>query len=305
MKNNNNLNFAIGYISFLESKLISNSNLKKLKEIKTMKEFSDFLKKIKYEVSAFSCYEDFENKLNLKLNKTLTEIFEISPKIDEFYYTFCENDFVNLKILLKLELFNVEEINLSAKPSILNPEKIYEFLKTNYNEKAIYPFEKTFKEIKKFTLKNTNIKVLDVLIDKKTYEFLINLTKNNTFLNERTKLKISLKNICFCNRFLSYSNNLKELKNCLIENGLIEKEKILNSAEKGSNETLKLLEEFKIKSKINSENLEETCEEILNNFDENFYFDCLSYVPIFLYIKNLKKEVIFLKQKLLNLTYKF
>lgn len=305
MKNNNKLNFAIGYISFLESKLISNSNLEKLKEIKTIKEFSDFLKKIKYEISAFSCYEDFKNKLNLKLNKTLTEIFEISPKTNEFYYTFCENDFINLKILLKLDLFNGEDINLIAKPSILNPEKIYEFLKTDYSKEAVYPFEKTFKEIKKFALKNTNIKVLDVLIDKKTYEFLLSLTKNNTFLNERTKLKISLKNICFCNRFLSYSNNLKELKNCLIGNGLIEKEKILNSAEKGFEGILKILKEFKIKSKINSENLEEKCEEILNDFDENFYFDCLSYVQIFLYIKNLKKEIVFLKQKLLNLTYKF
>ncbi len=305
MKNNYyKLNYAIGFISFLESKLISSLNLEKLKEIKTIEEFSNFLKKIKYEINSFENYEDFEEKLNLKLNETLMEIFKISPKTDEFYYTFCRNDFINFKISLKLKFFKIEKKDFVA-PSIIKPEKVYEHLNESCLEENYFPFEKPIKKIKAIALKNNNIKILDVSIDKEMYEFLLFLAKNNNFLKERTKLEITLKNICFCSRFLNYGNNFKELENCLIENGLIEKEKILNSAKKGFEGILKILKEFKIKTNANSENLEEITEEILNNFDENSNFDCLGYVPIFLYIKNLKKEITTLKQKLLNLTYKF
>ena len=304
MKNSYKLNYAIGFISFLESKLISNLNLEKLKEIKTTEEFSNFLKKIKYEINSFKDYEDFEEKLSLKLNKTLMEIFKISPKTDEFYYTFCRNDFINFKISLKLKFFKIEKKDF-AMPSIIKSEKIYEHLNESCLEENCFPFEKSIKKIKAIALKNTNIKILDISIDKEMYEFLLFLAKNNSFLKERTKLEITLKNICFCSRFLNYGNNFKELEGCLIGNGLIEKEKILNSAKEGFEGILKILKEFKIKTNANSENLEEIEEEILNNFDENSNFDCLSYVPIFLYIKNLKKEITTLKQKLLNLTYKF
>lgn len=295
--------FAMGYISYLSSKLLKNKELEKLKNSKTFEEFFINLKNEGYSIKNCETEEKFEEELDKKYIKTIKELKEICPKTKYFEYIFCKNNFLNFKIYLKAKFSNKNIENKNNLLTTISKEKIKNCIENKNFEDIKSPFKEAFEESFNIIAKIEDKQQVDILIDKKMYECLLIFAEKNEFLTKRTKLEITIKNINFCIRFIENKFNIKDLNLYLLDNGLIEKEKYFNFQNKDKEKIYSLFKEITTLKKLNMFSLEEIEEKILNDFDEKYIFDVFCFTPIFIYIKNLEKEIKILKKILLKINF--
>lgn len=311
MKKNSDFAFIIGYIYSLESELLTYSQIEKIKKSETIEDFKDKLKKERYKIKDFENIEQFNTLIDRKLEKTIEEIKEICPKTKSFEYIFCREYFKTFKIALKQNKTKnkIKSLNCFLKEQEI--ENIINFIETK-NLDLIKPiYRRPFEECLNIFIEQENIKQAEILIDLKMYQILLEISKQDEFLNKRTKLEISLKNISYIIRTLYFEKelNIKELETFLMEDGLISKEKIIKNSQKDLKEILKLYTDLNINSNSFSiaENFNLTDEiekKILDEFDKNYIFETFCFTPIFLYINSLKKETENLKEIILNIVFK-
>lgn len=313
MKKNYNFSFAVSYVAGLEKNLLKENELQNLKLKKTKQEFLSSILNFGYNLKEFKNYEEIENQLNEKLEKRLKEIEKIFPKTEDFNNILFRNDFLNFKLCLNSIVFKKELNILKVTPFSIEPKKIELALKNESFEEINSQFKETFQKIFEFSKNNKDIKKTEILTDKQMYTFLLNNAKNNSFFKNRLKLEIDLKNLNFAARFLKYSDNFKFLEFCLIENGTISKQEIINSLKNKFNGPFNLLKKLSFKPinltlkedlNQNLETFEQISQNILKDFDKIQSFSYFSFVPIFLYITKLQKEIKSLKEIILKINFK-
>ena len=313
MKKNYNFSFAVSYVAGLEKNLLKEANLKSLKLKKTKEEFLSSILSFGYKLKEFKNYEEFENILNEKLKLTLEEIEKICPKTKDFNNILFRNDFLNFKICLNSVVFKNSKNILNVAPFSVNPKKIELALKNESFEEINSPLKEVFKQIFEFSKNNKDIKKTEILTDKKMYALLLNNAKKSSFFKNRLKLEIDLKNLNFAAKFLKYSDNFKFLEFCLIEDGTISTQQIVNSLKNKLSGLFNLLKNLSfnpfnltLKEDLNHnlEMFEQISENILKDFDKIQNFSYFSFIPIFLYITKLKKEIKSLKEIMLKINFK-
>ncbi len=304
MKENVNFAFAIGYVASLSAKLLNELEIAKIKKCETKNEFFNILKKNN---SLYSeNFKQFEKEIDDEFDETILNIKKVCPKTKYFEYYFSKNDFLNFKIAVK----SMDESALLTfkykKLANIPPEKLIDCVKTKNFENIPSPFKETFKECLEMALTIKSQKNIDIFLDCKMYELILKLAETEIFLKKRTQAEITLKNLNFCLRSLKNENN--DISAKLIKNGLIEIEKLTYMLKKGKDYFLSILKEIKLESfKENfKEDLtltDELIQQMLATYDETTNIKYFSYMPIHIYIHCLKRQNIFLKKKLINLTF--
>lgn len=312
MKKNYNFSFAVSYVAGLEKNLLKKNELKNLKLKKTKQEVLSYISNFGYKIKNFENQEEIENTLNEKLILTLNEIKKICPKTQDFNNVLFKNDFLNFKLCLNSILFKKEENFSNVVPFSVNPKKIALALKKESFEEINSPFKEIFFKIFEFAKEVKDFKKTEILTDKNMYSLLLKNAENNSFFKKRLKLEIDLKNLNFAVRFLKYSDNFKFLEFCLMEEGTILKKEIIDSLKNKFNGPFNLLKKLSyfpinltLKEDLNHnlKMFEKTSEKILQQFDENQNFSYFSFIPIFLYINKLKKEIKSLKEIILKINF--
>ncbi len=301
----------MGYVSGLSAKLLTKPKLEKIKNSKTTEEFLNLLKKEGYEIKNSSQYKKFEDILEQNFQKTIKELKSFCSDAEEFKYIFCKNNFLNFKIFLNNNFSNKETQNFNIPLSDISQEKIKECIKNKDFSSLKKPFNVAFENCFNIFLELQNKKQIDIKIDQEMYKTLLEFAKNNKFLEKRTKLEITLKNINFLIRSLNLNKNIteEELNLCLIENGILDIKNQINLKTKNVKDVLLLYEKLNITNlnlNLNEEtiDIEEIEEKILKEFDESYIFENFNFTPIFNFILSLKKEIEILKETMLKLNIK-
>lgn len=299
----------MGYVSGLSAKLLTKPKLEKIKNSKTAEEFLNLLKKEGYEIKNSSQYKEFEDMLEQNFHNTIKELKSFCDDAEEFEYIFCKNNFLNFKICLNNKFSNKETQNFNIPLSDIGQEKIEECIKNKDFSSLKKPFNLAFENCFNIFLELQNKKQIDIKIDQEMYKTLLKFAKNNKFLEKRTKLEITLKNINFLIRSLNQNKNIteEELNLCLIENGVLDIKNQINLKTKNIKDILLLYEKLNITNlNLNEETIyaEEMEEKILKEFDESYIFENFNFTPIFNFIISLKKEIEILKETMLKLNVK-
>ena len=309
MKKSVDYSFLMGYVSGLSAKLLTKQKLEKIKNSKTIEEFLNLLKKEGFKIKNETKYKEFENLLEKSFYKTIKELKSFCDDSKEFEYIFCKSNFLNFKICLNEEFSNKETKSFNVFLSDIDQEEIKECIKNKDFSSLKKPFNKAFKNCFNIFLELQNKKQIDIKIDQEMYQTLLKFARNNKFLEKRTKLEITLKNINFLIRGLNLNKNIteKELNLCLIENGILDVKNQINLKTKNVKDILLLYEKLNITNlNLNEEivNIEKLEEKILKEFDETYIFESFSFTPIFNFIVSLKKEMEILKETMLKLNLK-
>ncbi len=298
MKENVNFAFTIGYLAGLKEKLLSSSNIEKLRNCNNLLEFKNMLKSLNYVVSEFTNFNDFEIKLYNYFNETVENLKDACPKGTDFSYIFCKNDFLNFKSLTKCKFLNISYIPSVITPCNIAPEDIKKCVESGNFEIINSPFKEAFTECFNIFNITESKRAAEIFIDKKMYEVMLKIANKNCFLLERTKLEIDLKNINFCIRYTKYTEDIKNLNLFMLEGGHISKPELIEIIRKDKKEIYSI---FKKIYNINNENIDENFSlnnvvNILQKFDESYIYYNFSYIPIFIYINYLQHQIKIIKE---------
>lgn len=287
--------FNVGYIRSLENRLLSDAKLEQLKQSSDIVEFIDRLISIGYEIKRVTNLEDFSLQLDDYFNSICNFIQKSCPKNTPFNWLWLKNDAFNYKAVLKSIFSNLNWEELILTPYTIEPETMAESIKTqNFENMPDY-----FKELAKTSFdilsKTNDSNKTEVYLDKTMFKIMLDLSKDDEFLFERTCLNITLENLAIAIRYIIMNKNLDNLKDVLIDRGQIDIDKISNAALGGIEGIAPLLEEYGFKKSADDliENpalIEEFKLNRLKEFDKKSASVAFGFSPIVSYIKNLQRE---------------
>ena len=308
MRENINFAFVIGYLAGLKEKLLNSSNIEKLRSCSSLYEFKNMLKSFNYEVSEFDNFNDFDIELYNYFNETVESLKGICPKDTDFFFFFCKNDFLNFKSLIKHKFLNSSFTPSLINPYSISPKDIKKCIECDNFEIINSPFKEAFAECFKIFNTTESKKAAEIFIDKKMYEVMLQIANKNCFLLERTKLEIDLKNINYCIRYAKYNEDIKNLNLFMLEGGQIGKPELIEAIRKSEKEIYNI---FKNVYYINNKNIDENFflnnsafEDILQKFDESYIYYNFSFIPVFIYINSLQRQIKLIKEIAVYIIFK-
>ena len=234
MKDNNYL-FAVASVRAKENSLLAKSDIEQLINAESYKRAVSLLAEKGYEIDETSDYSSV-------LDNELGEVWDnISEAVDNAYALnafIVKNDFQNLKAILKREVMDYDAKNYLVKPSVINPEKLFEALsKRNFEELPDFIGE-TAKEALEQLTKTENAQLCDALIDKKALKTIIAFSKNggDALLIEYANTYCLAADIKTAHRAIKTKKSSVFLNTAIAENSFINKASFIDAALSGEEE---------------------------------------------------------------------
>ncbi len=300
--------FAVGYVRALETHLLNETALNSLKQCNSIEDFSNRLQNLGYPIEICQDLKILDKQLQSHFIDICEDVQKSCPLGAPFEWLWLKNDVSNYKAVLKSVFSNNPWKNLISRPFSVDPDLMERCIKSKKFDKMPDFFKKISIEAFEIMSKTLNSKKVENSIDKNLYEAMLELSKKDVFLLERTKLEITLKNISIAFRYLKFNLNLKDLGDFLIRGGYIELGEILNATKEGIKGMCALLEKLNLRNIFNdiSKNylsIEKLLNEKINQFGEIYRSAAFGFAPIVSYIETLRQEHIALKLIALNLLW--
>ncbi len=300
--------FAVGYVRALETHLLNETALNSLKQCNSIEDFSNRLQNLGYPIEICQDLKILDKQLQSHFIDICEDVQKSCPLGAPFEWLWLKNDVSNYKAVLKSVFSNNPWKNLISRPFSVDPDLMERCIKSKKFDKMPDFFKKISIEAFEIMSKTLNSKKVENSIDKNLYEAMLELSKKDVFLLERTKLEITLKNISIAFRYLKFNLNLKDLGDFLIRGGYIELGEILDATKEGIKGMCALLEKLNLRNIFNdiSKNylsIEKLLNEKINQFGEIYRSAAFGFAPIVSYIETLRQEHIALKLIALNLLW--
>ncbi|MFQ6066895.1 MAG: V-type ATPase subunit [bacterium] len=235
--------YTTGRIRALEVRLLREADFSRMKQAGGLEEilqilsklfpYSESMKKVQKE-------EDFEAGLEEESRRTYGELQSFCPEPDLIDLFWLENDFHNLKILLKIHF--QERLSLAVS-SPLTPvlskagtqtiETLKEAIEKENFALLSSEFANLLEEIFPLVEENPHPQFLDSLLDKRFFQFLLSKVEeySDPFLRKLIQLQIDSFNIKTFFRIQLLRKEKELLKDFLIEGGGLNKDHLLRSAD--------------------------------------------------------------------------
>ena len=226
--------YSVSRIHAIERNLLDRGKIMQIAEAKTA---HDALRMI-YDAGYVQA-EDYEESFESALQKTYDLIYSMAPDTKLFDVFLIENDYYNLKVLLKAEFLGKELDYLLNKRARTDVEIIKEAVRERKAEKVSEQFAQALNDALASFSKEKNVQTVDMIIDKACYaemSVFANAT-GNEFIIGLIKTKIDLTNITTMLRIRKMGKMASFAKAAMLEGGSIDTDKLAGCVDE-SKETI-------------------------------------------------------------------
>lgn len=213
-------------IRHAEKNLLTKQQLHRLADAKTLEDAIKLLNETSYssEISKLDRPENYEQVLSEVLDKTYKDVMEISPEKSLVEILSCKYEYHNLKVLVKEYILKEK---FDSMYCMLDANEIETFRELALKDDE--DLSKDFKECLEFFEITKDPQDIDIFIDKKYFEKVLNLTEEFKLemISEYFRAMIDFLNLRTFIRCRK-QNQLKEtLEKVLIKGGDVETDRIL------------------------------------------------------------------------------
>lgn len=222
--------YAVAYMKTLENKMLTKNDIEALINAP---DFSAALKILaeKNFGSNSGSGSDIEKILESELDKVWNEAVNVCPAEAPLDILKYKNDFHNLKTILKAFLTNVEWQNLMLKPSVTEPEELYEAVKAADFSDLPEFIANAAKGAYKIITSEHDGQAMEIYVDKMAYEAMKKRAAANEFLAKWVDMNIVFADFSIALR--AFGKSREFIKNAMIETQTINIEKLVSAAEEG------------------------------------------------------------------------
>lgn len=185
--------------------------------------------------------ETIDEILKGELEKAWTEAKNVCPEGAPLDILLYQNDFHNLKTILKASICGVSWEHLVLKPCIQDPEKISEAVKSvNFDDLDEF-IRDTAKTAYNLICETNDGQLVEVYLDKKVWRKMLekSISVKNEFLSGWINLNILIANMKIAVR--SYGKSKEFIKNAMIESDELNTDKLIEAALLGKEEVIETI----------------------------------------------------------------
>lgn len=227
--------YATGRVRVLENKLVTQEDLDRMIGAKNAQAAFRVFNDLDFTEELADVYDEnaFNEILDHDLSKTKKLIKQIVPDKELIEITHLSHDFHNLKLFF---LSKFHEVDLSDQESQLgnyDVAKLRDMVKNETRGDYTIPpaINDVVTEAQKVFRSNYNPHKIDIYLDKKYYELILDIGKKmgNKFILEHIVHRIDLANVKTFIRAKNLKKPLEFIKNDLIEGGKINPRELINA----------------------------------------------------------------------------
>lgn len=210
-----NYPYASGTVKALESKVLDKNKLLVLNKY-DKSEFVKVLLAMNYGKEG-NTLEELILSESLKTRELIDSITPNKKDTDLFYLV---NDALNLKLIFKMKIFNINNYDLHDQLGTLNYDILFNAINNNDYSSLSKSWKQLILEINNKIDNISNPKLVSALIDNSVYSYALN-NANNSILKKYITLKIDTTNIISLFRARNLNWNYEEFEVMLLDNGKI------------------------------------------------------------------------------------
>lgn len=297
----NNIDYAysVAHVRAIENKLLTSSDFENIISAKTKEEAINIISEKGYQAEADGGIKGTEYLLEQRMNEAWKVVLESAPDRKLFDILLYENDFENLKVVLKGIFTDSESYRaLLVSPSVTDSFHIEKtILDRNFSDLPEI-FSGCAEEAFQYLSSSLDADRADSVIDRKCMDVMMNKAKEskNEFLIELVKTKNTFKNIKIAYRSAVCGKDFNFLDTALTEESCIEKSALIKAVLSGKAETLDFIsssgydEEAKLISSSYSE-FETYIDNKLTERAKNSIYTAFGIEPLVAYILKVGTEV--------------
>ena len=188
--------YAVAYLKTLENKMLSQNDMENLINADGLKECLKLLQDRGYG-NNLTGNESVDEILSTELSKVWTEAKNVAPDKAPLDVLLYQNDFHNLKTILKASIMGMDWENLILRPCITEPKAIADAIKTNdFSEMPEFIKASAIKGYETVT-KTSDGQLLEVYLDRAMLEEMKKRcdSEKNEFLSGWVELNILIANL--------------------------------------------------------------------------------------------------------------
>jgi V/A-type H+-transporting ATPase subunit C len=232
VQKNPDFTFAVGKIRVSESKLLKPSILYQLADSQTLEEMESILNATPYGKGLSML--NFDDSLD---NEELTTLNELKNLVKDYRFLlpfFYKRDFHNLKLIAKSKFTKTDEGWL--KEGLIEKEIISKTIAEGNISYLPEAYRKLLNEAWQVYERINQWQMIDVLLDKKLYEKIFEVTQELPFLNQFFQIELDLLNIKSLIRCKSKASEIELFVQLLVDGGLLVKSLFVEMYEKPIND---------------------------------------------------------------------
>lgn len=214
--------YAVARIRAIENNLLTNVELEQMVE-ETPERILGTLQEHQYNTDSIERVQDFEKVLTEESEKLYKLIKELVPEEDFPKLFICKNDYHNIKTILKGEAVKKDYEKFLVDGGVIPVNELQEAIVEKRLDSLPEIMQKGVLEAISSYEKEQKSQIIDVVLDKSTYSYMMNLAKesNKKFIIDYVTKLCDISNLRTFFRIKRVSNNFKNFEMAYIKEGSI------------------------------------------------------------------------------------
>lgn len=214
--------YAVARIRAIENNLLTNVELEQMVE-ETPERILGTLQEHQYNTDSIERVQDFEKALTEESEKLYKLIKELVPEEDFPKLFICKNDYHNIKTILKGEAVKKDYEKFLVDGGVIPVNELQEAIVEKRLDSLPEIMQKGVLEAISSYEKEQKSQIIDVILDKSTYSYMMNLAKesNKKFIIDYVTKLCDISNLRTFFRIKRVSNNFKNFEMTYIKEGSI------------------------------------------------------------------------------------
>lgn len=214
--------YAVARIRAIENNLLTNVELEQMVE-ETPERILGTLQEHQYNTDSIERVQDFEKALTEESEKLYKLIKELVPEEDFPKLFICKNDYHNIKTILKGEAVKKDYEKFLVDGGVIPVNELQEAIVEKRLDSLPEIMQKGVLEAISSYEKEQKSQIIDVILDKSTYSYMMNLAKesNKKFIIDFVTKLCDISNLRTFFRIKRVSNNFKNFEMTYIKEGSI------------------------------------------------------------------------------------
>lgn len=214
--------YAVARIRAIENNLLTNVELEQMVE-ETPERILGTLQEHQYNTDSIERVQDFEKVLTEESEKLYKLIKELVPEEDFSKLFICKNDYHNIKTILKGEAVKKDYEKFLVDGGVIPVNELQEAIVEKRLDSLPEIMQKGVLEAISSYEKEQKSQIIDVVLDKSTYSYMMNLAKesNKKFIIDYVTKLCDISNLRTFFRIKRVSNNFKNFEMNYIKEGSI------------------------------------------------------------------------------------
>lgn len=290
--------YAVAYTRTLENKMLTKTDIEALINCATVQDALNILSDRDYGITSEYSKYNIDEMLKDEIIKAWNEVSFAAPKGNQLYIFLYQNDFHNLKTILKCMFSNTPWKPLVLYPCSVDPELIFKaFSVKNYSDLPEF-LREVAGEAYELLARTRDGQLMEILLDKTQFKILRKAAKDSKskFLINWVDLNATIINMKTALRAALSKQNGSFLKEALIPCDGINLLKLLDASVQGYSDVVSVIEQagFVDAAQAATESLQE-----FEKWSDNYKIDQLKLVrnkafgiePIFAFLIGKRYEI--------------